>query len=300
MSTTKPDYYKDSKGKDLIAEMTERYSKEAYIGFCRGNIEKYVRRFDGKNGIEDLEKAKEYIDRLIEGIEYFDKKKFSNATINVAIEPNFDFDWKKMSIDDLQNIKVDNVKDEEDNEDKYEGYSSPSIFDAFHAEKGSVGVALDRISDYANIRQAIGKVFMSSTPYKDFDYFVDFFMSYVDYIEQENKPMYQYLSDTIKPNNTLFEMARLFLMFKTDPDMGQIGELEGLAHNIMEYLSEFIYEIYTDDTTPDVAVTSVLSLLDFDMEQVMAIPAEHLAYVAVTAYYAQENITDELKQFLEE
>lgn len=298
MSTTKPDYYKDSKGKDLIAEMTERYSKEAYIGFCRGNIEKYVRRFDGKNGIEDLEKAKEYIDRLIEGIEYFDKKKFSNETINVAIEPNFDFDWQKMSIDDLQNVKIDNVKDEE--EDEYEGYSSPTIFDAFHAEKGSVGVALDRIVDYSNLIQSIRKVFMSSTPYKDYEYFVRFFQSYVDYIEQENKPMYQYLSDTINPNNTLFEMARLFLMFKTDPDMGQIGELEGLAHNIMEYLNEFIYEIYTADTTPDVAITSVLSLLDFDMEQFVAIPAEHLAYVAVNSYYAQENITDGLKQFLEE
>lgn len=298
MSTTKPDYYKDSKGKDLIAEMTERYSKEAYIGFCRGNIEKYVRRFDGKNGIEDLEKAKEYIDRLIEGIEYFDKKKFSNETINVAIEPNFDFDWQKMSIDDLQNVKIDNVKDEE--EDEYEGYSSPTIFDAFHAEKGSVGVALDRIVDYSNLIQSIRKVFMSSTPYKDYEYFVRFFQSYVDYIEQENKPMYQYLSDTINPNNTLFEMARLFLMFKTDPDMGQIGELEGLAHNIMEYLNEFIYEIYTADTTPDVAITSVLSLLDFDMEQFVAIPAEHLAYVAVNEHYAQENITDGLKRILEE
>lgn len=297
MSTTKPDYYKDSKGKDLIAEMTERYSKEAYIGFCRGNIEKYVRRFDGKNGIEDLEKAKEYIDRLIEGIEYFDKKKFSNETINVAIEPNFDFDWQKMSIDDLQNVKIDNVKDDE--EDKYEGYSSPSIFDAFHAEKGSVGVALDRISNYANIRQSIWKVFMNSTPYKDFECFVDFFMSYVDYIEQENKPMYQYLADTIQPNNTLFEMARLFLMFKTDPDMGQISELECEANNIMEYLSEFIYEIYTFDTTPDVAITSALALLDLDMEKAMKIPAEHLAYIAATAYYAQENITDELKQFIE-
>lgn len=298
MSTTKPDYYKDSKGKDLIAEMTERYSKEAYIGFCRGNIEKYVRRFDGKNGIEDLEKAKEYIDRLIEGIEYFDKKKFSNETINVAIEPNFDFDWQKMSIDDLQNVKIDNVKDEE--EDEYEGYSSPTIFDAFHAEKGSVGVALDRIVDYSNLIQSIRKVFMSSTPYKDYEYFVRFFQSYVDYIEQENKPMYQYLDDTINPNNTLFEMARLFLMFKTDPDMGQISALECEADNIMEYLSEFIYEIYTDDTTPDVAAISVLALLDLDMEKAMAIPAEHLAYVAVNSYYAQENITDGLKQFLEE
>lgn len=288
MSTTKPDYYKDSKCKDLIAEMTERYSKEAYIGFCRGNIEKYVRRFDGKNGIEDLEKAKEYIDRLIEGIEYFDKKKFSNETINVAIEPNFDFDWQKMSIDDLQNIDNDNNKE------------NHSVSDDLNVEKSPIEVVTDRISNYANIIQSIRKVFMSSTPYKDYEYFVEFFQSYVDYIEQENKPMYQYLSDTINPNNTLFEMARLFLMFKTDPDMGQIGELEGLAHNIMEYLNEFIYEIYTDDTTPDVAAISVLSLLDFDMEQVMAIPAEHLAYVAVNSYYAQENITDRLKQFLEE
>lgn len=288
MSTTKPDYYKDSKGKDLIAEMTERYSKEAYIGFCRGNIEKYVRRFDGKNGIEDLEKAKEYIDRLIEGIEYFDKKKFSNETINVAIEPNFDFDWQKMSIDDLQNIDNDNNKE------------NHSVSDDLNVEKSPIEVVTDRISNYANIIQSIRKVFMSSTPYKDYEYFVEFFQSYVDYIEQENKPMYQYLSDTINPNNTLFEMARLFLMFKTDPDMGQIGELEGLAHNIMEYLNEFIYEIYTADTTPDVAITSVLSLLDFDMEQFVAIPAEHLAYVAVNSYYAQENITDGLKQFLEE
>ena len=288
MSTTKPDYYKDSKGKDLIAEMTERYSKEAYIGFCRGNIEKYVRRFDGKNGIEDLEKAKEYIDRLIEGIEYFDKKKFSNETINVAIEPNFDFDWQKMSIDDLQNIDNDNNKE------------NHSVSDDLNVEKSPIEVVTDRISNYANIIQSIRKVFMSSTPYKDYEYFVEFFQSYVDYIEQENKPMYQYLSDTINPNNALFEMARLFLIFKTDPDMGQIGELEGLAHNIMEYLNEFIYEIYTDDTTPDVAAISVLSLLDFDMEKVMAIPAEHLAYVAVNSYYAQENITDGLKQFLEE
>lgn len=277
MSTTKPDYYKDSKGKDLIAEMTERYSKEAYIGFCRGNIEKYVRRFDGKNGIEDLEKAKEYIDRLIEGIEYFDKKKFSNETINVAIEPNFDFDWKKMSIDDLQNIKIDND---------------------LNAEKSPIEVVTDRISDYANLIQSIRKVFINSTPYKDCEYFVEFFQSYIDYIEQENKPMYQYLADTIKPNNSLFEMTRLFLMFKTDPDMGQISTLECEADNIMEYVSEFIYEIYIADTTPDVAFYSVLSLLDLDMEEAMKIPAEHLAYVAATAYYDQENITNELRKFV--
>ena len=32
----------------------------------QGNVIKYVTRYKDKNGIEDLEKAKEYIDRLIE------------------------------------------------------------------------------------------------------------------------------------------------------------------------------------------------------------------------------------------
>lgn len=36
------------------------------LTFMQGNVIKYVTRYKKKNGIEDLEKAKEYIDRLIE------------------------------------------------------------------------------------------------------------------------------------------------------------------------------------------------------------------------------------------
>ena len=36
------------------------------LTFMKGNVIKYVTRYKNKNGIEDLEKAKEYIDRLIE------------------------------------------------------------------------------------------------------------------------------------------------------------------------------------------------------------------------------------------
>ena len=36
------------------------------LDFMQGNVIKYVTRYKEKNGIEDLEKAKEYIDRLIE------------------------------------------------------------------------------------------------------------------------------------------------------------------------------------------------------------------------------------------
>ena len=36
------------------------------LGFCEGNVVKYVTRWKEKNGIKDLEKAKHYIELLIE------------------------------------------------------------------------------------------------------------------------------------------------------------------------------------------------------------------------------------------
>lgn len=36
------------------------------IGYCEGNVIKYVTRWRKKNGIQDLEKAKHYIELLIE------------------------------------------------------------------------------------------------------------------------------------------------------------------------------------------------------------------------------------------
>jgi len=35
------------------------------LNFCQGNIVKYVTRYRDKNGVEDLEKAKHYIDIII-------------------------------------------------------------------------------------------------------------------------------------------------------------------------------------------------------------------------------------------
>jgi len=39
------------------------------IGFCEANVIKYVCRHQSKNGIEDLKKAKHYIELLIEELE---------------------------------------------------------------------------------------------------------------------------------------------------------------------------------------------------------------------------------------
>lgn len=56
---TKPAHYKSSN--DVID-----FCLNNDIGFCEGNVIKYVRRWEEKNGLEDLEKAKEYLNRLID------------------------------------------------------------------------------------------------------------------------------------------------------------------------------------------------------------------------------------------
>ena len=55
---TKPTYY--GTGFDVID-----FCQKNKLDFMQGNVIKYVTRYKEKNGVEDLEKAKEYIDRII-------------------------------------------------------------------------------------------------------------------------------------------------------------------------------------------------------------------------------------------
>ena len=41
-------------------------SQEAFCGFLVGNCLKYLARYKDKGGVDDLEKARHYLDRLIE------------------------------------------------------------------------------------------------------------------------------------------------------------------------------------------------------------------------------------------
>lgn len=61
----KPNHYHRSKI-DVIKYSELQFDKLELKGFYRINVLKYVTRYDLKNGIEDLEKAKFYIDKLIE------------------------------------------------------------------------------------------------------------------------------------------------------------------------------------------------------------------------------------------
>lgn len=51
--------------KDMPIQPIEFTHKNG-LNFCQGNIIKYVTRYKHKNGLEDLKKAKHYIDLLIQ------------------------------------------------------------------------------------------------------------------------------------------------------------------------------------------------------------------------------------------
>jgi hypothetical protein len=57
---TNPDYY--TKGSTQAID----YIMDKKMSFVEGNIIKYVTRYKEKNGIEDLRKAKWYLNRLID------------------------------------------------------------------------------------------------------------------------------------------------------------------------------------------------------------------------------------------
>ncbi|ALV24956.1 putative protein (DUF3310 domain) [Campylobacter iguaniorum] len=80
------EFLRDERQKELLKEIKkscfdtqiggEHYKKMAiqplefitanHLDFCQGNIIKYVCRYKDKNGLEDLQKAKHYLEVLIE------------------------------------------------------------------------------------------------------------------------------------------------------------------------------------------------------------------------------------------
>jgi hypothetical protein len=54
------DHYKDTAIQPIL------YIHANNLGLCEGNVVKYITRWKDKNGIADLEKAKHYIELLIQ------------------------------------------------------------------------------------------------------------------------------------------------------------------------------------------------------------------------------------------
>ena len=67
------------------------------LDFMQGNVIKYITRYKSKNGIEDLYKAKEYIDRIIQ--KEIDLQKMAddeNLKLMIDVEMEENLKWQIM------------------------------------------------------------------------------------------------------------------------------------------------------------------------------------------------------------
>lgn len=65
MSALQPSHYTKNKI-ECIDYIKDVLSPEEYQGYLRGNITKYMHRYKDKGGVEDLNKARVYLNWLIE------------------------------------------------------------------------------------------------------------------------------------------------------------------------------------------------------------------------------------------
>lgn len=56
-------------GIECIDAIRASMSAEAFSGYCKGNVMKYIYRYEDKGGVEDLKKARVYLNWLIENEE---------------------------------------------------------------------------------------------------------------------------------------------------------------------------------------------------------------------------------------
>lgn len=61
-----PNHYQSESGIEVLDVITAFGSDSEITGYYKGNILKYVLRYDKKGGIEDLRKAEFYLKKLIE------------------------------------------------------------------------------------------------------------------------------------------------------------------------------------------------------------------------------------------
>lgn len=115
MSEVDPSYYHGTTGGDLRSNLRNILTKNEYIGQAKFNIFKYTKRFEGKNGITDLLKAKNYLEDLID---YY--KDISEETEDTPVAE--EYTEKKLAVNnngqDKANDHVDQQKFVQDKKDK--------------------------------------------------------------------------------------------------------------------------------------------------------------------------------------
>ena len=64
-----PAHYVKRGGVECIDAIRASMTAEAFAGFCKGNVIKYVFRYEDKGGVEDLRKAMVYLTWLTDTVE---------------------------------------------------------------------------------------------------------------------------------------------------------------------------------------------------------------------------------------
>lgn len=67
MDNINPQHYKAGEV-ECIDAIKASMSQSEFNGYCKGNVIKYVWRYQNKNGLEDLKKAQWYLNKLIENL----------------------------------------------------------------------------------------------------------------------------------------------------------------------------------------------------------------------------------------
>lgn len=100
-----PSHYQSKNGLEAI-DVIEAFCDglNGLEAFCTGNVLKYMCRWKNKNGIEDVKKAKWYIDKLIM---YFEKNNMVEGSDIVCTTDDIIIDGKsiKETFMDLENKK---------------------------------------------------------------------------------------------------------------------------------------------------------------------------------------------------
>jgi hypothetical protein len=66
MDKINPTHYKGTI--ECIDAIESTMTKEAFRGYLKGNVLKYMWRYEKKNGVEDLQKAEWYLKKLIDSL----------------------------------------------------------------------------------------------------------------------------------------------------------------------------------------------------------------------------------------
>lgn len=113
---TRPDHYKDKNGKECIDYIRET---SHYEGFLWGNVYKYIYRCTSKNGKEDVEKARVYLEWLAnyKGYDTGYDEYMAPSVLQVLQILSFDKKELKESIEDVRAVILDELMDLHTSED---------------------------------------------------------------------------------------------------------------------------------------------------------------------------------------